>query len=57
MSEDDIRASWEPALSEFKAKRKNYLLYPDFPEKAPENKADIKKEEPIEQKPTEHSTD
>jgi uncharacterized protein YbbC (DUF1343 family) len=57
MSEDDIRASWEPALSEFKAKRKNYLLYPDFPEKAPENKSDIKKEEPIEQKPTEHSTD
>ncbi len=25
-----IRASWEPALSQFKAKRKQYLLYPDF---------------------------
>ena len=26
-SEAEIRASWEPALSEFKEKRKKYLLY------------------------------
>jgi uncharacterized protein YbbC (DUF1343 family) len=30
MSEDDIRKSWEPALSNFKAIRKKYLLYQDF---------------------------
>jgi uncharacterized protein YbbC (DUF1343 family) len=29
-SEEVIRASWEPALSAFKATRKKYLLYPDF---------------------------
>lgn len=27
MSEDDIRASWEPKLSEFKETRKKYLIY------------------------------
>lgn len=27
LTEDEIRASWEPALSEFKNKRKKYLLY------------------------------
>ena len=26
---DQIRASWEPKLSQFKKKRKQYLLYPD----------------------------
>ncbi len=29
VSEKDIRKSWEPALSQFKVKRKKYLLYPD----------------------------
>ncbi|HEX6334584.1 MAG TPA: DUF1343 domain-containing protein, partial [Flavisolibacter sp.] len=29
-SEQEIRSSWEPALSEFKTIRKKYLLYPDF---------------------------
>lgn len=29
-SEEDIRKSWEPALSEFKKIRKKYLLYDDF---------------------------
>ena len=29
-SEADIRASWEPALGEFKKMRKKYLLYEDF---------------------------
>ena len=29
-SEEEIRKSWEPKLSEFKAIRKKYLLYPDF---------------------------
>jgi uncharacterized protein YbbC (DUF1343 family) len=29
-TEAAIRKSWEPALSTFKAKRKKYLLYPDF---------------------------
>ena len=29
-SEDEIRASWQPKLSEFKTIRKKYLLYPDF---------------------------
>jgi uncharacterized protein YbbC (DUF1343 family) len=28
-SEEQIRASWEPALSQFKEKRKKYLLYPN----------------------------
>lgn len=27
-SENDIRASWEPGLNEFKLMRKKYLLYP-----------------------------
>lgn len=30
LSEEEIRKSWEPALSEFKFTRKKYLLYPDF---------------------------
>ena len=29
-SEEEIRKSWEPALSEFKKIRKKYLLYEDF---------------------------
>lgn len=29
-SAEDIKASWEPGLTEFKAVRKQYLLYPDF---------------------------
>ena len=29
-TEEEIRASWEPKLSEFKAIRKKYLLYADF---------------------------
>lgn len=29
-SEEEIRKSWEPALSNFKAIRKKYLLYKDF---------------------------
>ncbi len=29
-SETEIRKSWEPALTSFKAVRKKYLLYPDF---------------------------
>jgi uncharacterized protein YbbC (DUF1343 family) len=27
-SEEEIRASWEPGLSEYKLMRKKYLLYP-----------------------------
>lgn len=30
LSEEEIRKSWEPALSEFKKTRKKYLLYEDF---------------------------
>ncbi len=30
VSEQEIRKSWEPELSEFKKKRKKYLLYSDF---------------------------
>lgn len=30
ISEDEIRKSWEPALSKFKSIRKKYLLYKDF---------------------------
>ncbi|HVZ95426.1 MAG TPA: hypothetical protein VG847_01020, partial [Chitinophagaceae bacterium] len=30
VSESNIRASWEPALSNFKKIRKKYLLYKDF---------------------------
>lgn len=29
-SEEEIRQSWQPKLTEFKAIRKKYLLYPDF---------------------------
>jgi uncharacterized protein YbbC (DUF1343 family) len=29
VSENDIRKTWEPALSHFKSKRKKYLLYPE----------------------------
>ena len=29
-TEEEIRASWEPALKKFKEIRKKYLLYPDF---------------------------
>jgi uncharacterized protein YbbC (DUF1343 family) len=29
-TEAEIRASWEPALTDYKVLRKNYLLYPDF---------------------------
>ncbi len=32
VSENEIRKSWEPALSKFKQIRKKYLLYPDFNE-------------------------
>jgi len=30
MTEEQIRKTWEPALSQYKAMRKKYLLYPDF---------------------------
>ena len=30
MTEDEIRASWQPKLDNYKTKRKQYLLYPDF---------------------------
>ncbi len=30
LAEAEIRASWQPALDEFKVKRKQYLLYDDF---------------------------
>lgn len=30
LPEEEIRKSWEPALSEFKKIRKKYLMYPDF---------------------------
>ena len=30
VSEKDIRASWEPALTNYKKIRKKYLLYKDF---------------------------
>ena len=29
-SEQEIRRTWEPKLSDFKKIRKKYLLYPDF---------------------------
>lgn len=29
MSEEDIRQSWEPGLTQFREKRKKYLLYPE----------------------------
>lgn len=31
LSEEEIRASWQPALSQYKEMRKKYLLYPDYP--------------------------
>ncbi len=31
LSEDEIRASWQPALEQYKQMRKKYLLYPDYP--------------------------
>lgn len=33
VSEKDIRASWEPALNNYKKNRKKYLLYKDFSDK------------------------
>jgi uncharacterized protein YbbC (DUF1343 family) len=30
LPEEEIRKSWEPALSRYKARRKEYLLYEDF---------------------------
>lgn len=30
LSDEEIRASWEPALTNYKKTRKNYLLYPDI---------------------------
>jgi len=30
MTEEEIRQTWEPGLSDFKKARKKYLLYPDF---------------------------
>ena len=30
LSEEEIRASWQPALDEYKKMRKKYLLYPDY---------------------------
>ena len=30
LKEDEIRASWQPALNEYKKIRKKYLLYPDY---------------------------
>ena len=30
LSEDEIRASWQPALNEYKKLRNKYLLYPDY---------------------------
>lgn len=32
LSEEEIRASWQPALDTYKQMRKKYLLYPDYPE-------------------------
>ena len=31
LSEKDIRESWKPELDQYKAMRKKYLLYPDYP--------------------------
>lgn len=30
MTEEEIRASWQPALDQYKQMRKKYLLYPDY---------------------------
>lgn len=32
LTEEEIRASWAPALEAYKQMRKKYLLYPDYPE-------------------------
>lgn len=32
LAEEEIRASWAPALEAYKQMRKKYLLYPDYPE-------------------------
>ena len=29
-TEAEIKKSWQPGLADFKARRKKYLLYPDF---------------------------
>ena len=31
LSEKEIRESWKPELDQYKAMRKKYLLYPDYP--------------------------
>lgn len=31
MTEEEIRESWQPALTQYKEMRKKYLLYPDYP--------------------------
>lgn len=31
LSEEEIRASWQPELDKYKKMRKKYLLYPDYP--------------------------
>lgn len=31
LTEEEIRATWQPALDEYKKMRKKYLLYPDYP--------------------------
>lgn len=31
MTEEEIRESWQPALTQYKEMRKRYLLYPDYP--------------------------
>lgn len=31
LSEEEIRASWQPELEKYKQRRKKYLLYPDYP--------------------------
>lgn len=36
LSEEEIRASWQPELEKYKQIRKKYLLYPDYP--APDKK-------------------
>ena len=33
LTEEEIRASWQPALKEYKQLRKKYLLYPDYPKR------------------------
>ena len=31
LTEEEIRASWQPELEQYKKMRKKYLLYPDYP--------------------------